>query len=87
MNSPPVAEPRADVAEIRQALDLLTVPGGVVEIRALKIPGRGKPYGAAGYFLDLDKATEAAAALDARKAAGVYLVLNEVNPALLGKVP
>ena len=77
----------ADLAEIRRALDLLTVPGGVVEIRALKIPGRGKPHSAAGYFLDLDKASEAAAALDARKAAGVYLVLNEINPALLARSP
>jgi hypothetical protein len=82
-----LAKPAADVAEIRRALDLLTVPGGVVEIRALKIPGRGKPHGAAGYFLDRDKATQAAAALDARKAGGVYLVLNEINPDLLARSP
>jgi hypothetical protein len=86
MNKTP-AKPSADLAEIRHALDLLTVPGGVVEIRALKIPGRGKPHNAAGYFLDRDKATAAAAALDARKAGGVYLVLNEVNPALLARSP
>ena len=87
MNSPPLAQPKADVAEISRALDLLTVPGGVVEIRGLKIPGRGKPYGAAGYFLDLDKAAEVAAALDNRKAGGVYLVLNEIEPALLARSP
>ena len=78
---------QADVAEIRRALDLLAVPGGVVEIRALKIPGRGKPHSAAGYFTDLDKAAEAAAALDGRKAGGVYLVLNEINPALFAQAP
>jgi len=79
--------PQADIAEIRRALDLLAVPGGVVEIRALKIPGRGKPHGAAGYFLDRDKAAEAAVALDNRKAGGVYLVLNEINQALLARSP
>ena len=82
------AKQAADVDEIRRALDLLTVPGGVVEIRGLHVPtGRGKPCTVAGYFLDLDKAAEAAAALDTRKAAGVYLVLNEVNPALLARSP
>jgi hypothetical protein len=82
-----VADFVADVAEIRRALDLLAVPGGVVEIRGLKIPGRGKPGSAAGYFLDWGKAAEAAAALDARQASGVYLVLNEINPALLARSP
>ena len=82
-------DPAADVAEVRRGLDLLNVPGGVVEIRALKIPqqGRGKPFTAAGYFTNLDKAAQAAVALDARKAAGVYLVLNETNPALLARSP
>ncbi len=82
-----LAVAKADVAEIRRTLDLLAVPSGVVEIRALKIPGRGKAYNAAGYFTDLDKAAEAAAALDARKAGGVYVVLNEVNPALYARSP
>jgi hypothetical protein len=81
------SEQQADVAEIRRALDLLTVPGGVFEIRALKLPGRGKPLTAAGYFLDLDKAAQAAAVLDRRKAGGVYLVLNEITPALLARSP
>ena len=82
------AKPTADVAEIRRALDLLPIPGAVVEIRALDTPtGRGKPVTVAGYFLDLDKAAQAAAALDARKPVGVYLPLNEVNPALLARSP
>lgn len=73
---------------IRQALDLLALPGGVVEIRGLHVPARyGKGMTVAGYFSDLDPAAEAAATLDTRKAAGVYLVLNEVNPALLARSP
>ena len=78
---------QADAAEIRRALDLLAVPGGMVEIRALKIPGRGKPYNSAGYFSDMSKAVLSAATLDKRKASGVYLVLNEINPALLARSP
>ena len=74
-------------AKIRQALDLLTVPGGVVEIRALKVPGRGKPYTIAGYFRELNKAAEAAVKLDDRKAAGIYMVLNEIDPALYARSP
>jgi hypothetical protein len=82
------AEQKADVAEIRRALDLLSARGGVVEIRALHVPiGRGKPITVAGYFTDLDKAAEAAAILDTRKAGGVYLVLNKVTPALLARSP
>ena len=77
----------ADPAEIRRALDLLAVPGGVVEIRGIKIPGYGKPFPAAGYFTDPDKAAQAAATLDKRKAVGVYVVLNEINPALLARSP
>ena len=73
------------IAEVRRALDLLTVPGGVIEIRALKIPGRGKPYNAAGYFLDRDKAAQAAMKLELRKPAGIYVVLNEINPALYAR--
>jgi hypothetical protein len=82
------AEQAADVAKIRRAIDLLTVPGGVVEIRGLDVPARyGKPLTVAGYFTDLNKAAEAAATLDKRKAVGVYLVLNEINPALLARSP
>jgi hypothetical protein len=66
----------------------LAVPGGVVEIRGLHVPTRrGKSSTVAGYFSDLDRAAQAAATLDSRKAAGVYLVLNEVNPALLARSP
>ena len=36
------ASPQADVAEIRRALDLLAVPGGVVEVRALTCSRQGQ---------------------------------------------
>jgi hypothetical protein len=78
---------QTDVAELRRALNLLVVPGSAFEIRALKIPGRGKPHNAAGYFTDLDTAVRMVWALDKRKPAGIYLVLNEINPALLGRSP
>jgi hypothetical protein len=81
-------DPAADIAEIRRAIGLVAVSGGVIEIRAPKIPGRGKPYTVAGYFTDLDKAAQAAWLLDSRrKAPGVYIVLNEINPALLARSP
>ena len=84
----PVTKPAADVAEIRRALDLLTVPGGVVELRAVDVPeGRGKPITVAGYFDDLDKAAQAAATLDARKAGGIYFTLNEIHPGLIARSP
>jgi hypothetical protein len=79
---------QADISMIRQALGLLVLPGGVVEIRALDVPaGRGKPVTVAGYFTDLDKAAQAAVQLDKSKPAGVYLLLNEINSALLARSP
>ena len=86
MSSKSPTKPAANVAEIRRALDLLTVPGGVVEIRGVDVPG-GKPHIVAGYFDDLARAAQAAAALDNRKPAGIYVVLNEINPRLLARSP
>ena len=58
---------QADAVEIQRGLDLLAVPGGVAEIRGLHVPaGRGKPCVVAGYFSDLDKAAQAAAATAAK---------------------
>ena len=83
-----MAEPTTQADTIRQALDILADPGSVVEIRGLHVPSsRGKPSTVAGYFSDLDKAAKAAADLDKRKAAGVYIVLNKINPALSARSP
>ena len=79
-------KPTADATEIRRALDLLT--DGLIEVRGLHVPaGRGKPIIVAGYFDDPDKAARAAAALDTRKPAGIYIVLNQIDPALFARSP
>ncbi|WFN33442.1 hypothetical protein L1S32_06160 [Methanogenium sp. S4BF] len=67
--------------EIREALSLLFSEGGVVELRAL---GDGGVH--SGYFSDFDALAERAAALDTFPGVhGVYVTLNEVNPALLSR--
>ncbi len=72
-----VTQPKADVTEIKRALDVLFQPGDVVELRALDVGGKVH----AGYFSDLDLATEAARL--SGQAAGVYVILNHINPDLL----
>ena len=80
--------PRSPEKMRRHTIELLTKPGGVVEIRGLHVPtGRGKPCTVAGYFDDCDPAAEAAATLDTRGAVGVYFTLNEINSALLARSP
>ncbi|MDH7511289.1 MAG: hypothetical protein QHH04_09655, partial [Methanolinea sp.] len=67
--------------EIKRALATLFPAGGVVELRALG--GRGVH---SGYFDDPDALAEKAANLDALPdVAGVYVTLNEVDPALLSR--
>jgi hypothetical protein len=68
---------------IREALDALFLPGQVIEIRALRVDGK-KNNTASGYFDDFDLATEAAERFEVR-CSGVYVTLNEVNPALLSR--
>ena len=80
MVSPKASAPKADVAEIQRALDLLLEPGQVVEIR---IPNTNHAT-VSGYFTDFDKLAQAAAA-NSGKAPGVYLTLNPVNPDLLAR--
>ena len=74
----------ADPAEIRRALEIL-VPEGVFEIRAPKARLNGsRPATAAGFFDDREAAIKAAVQLSGR-APGIYLTLNPLNPALLGR--
>ncbi len=68
-------------------LRLLHKPSAVFEVRALHVPGRGKPHTEAGYFDDAEKAADAAIALDKRKPAGIYVTLNPVDAALLARSP
>lgn len=60
-------ETTTNTEAIRQALDLLTVPWGVVELRGLHVPGRGKPCTVAVYFTDLKKVAQAAAFFDGQR--------------------
>jgi hypothetical protein len=77
------AERAGRLAEIRAGLEILWTPGGVHEIRALKV--RGRKMTAAGWFDDLGKAAEAALKLDEIGAAGIYLTANPCDPALLAR--
>jgi len=67
-------------AEIEKTLSLLFEPGQVVEVRAMSEEGT-----ASGYFDDHDALAAAVDPLDASGTAGIYVTLNEVNPALLSR--
>ena len=71
---------RPDLLEIKRALAVLRQPSDVIELRALDAGGKT----VAGYFDDPGKLAEAAAKLSG-SAAGVYVVLNELTPALLAR--
>lgn len=73
----------APVEEIRRALAALFDPGQVVELRVLNVGGKDKNT-ASGYFDDHDVLADQAARCDG-KGSGVYVVLNEINPALLAR--
>jgi hypothetical protein len=75
-------ERNAIESEILRALQVLTGPGGVVEMRIPDHP-RGKCT-TAGYFDDWRKLATAALNYDGW-CAGVYFTLNEINPALLAR--
>jgi len=66
--------------EISQALALLFPPGSVIEVRAITEEGM-----ASGYFNDSDALAAAVGPLDAAGTQGIYVTLNEVNPALLSR--
>jgi hypothetical protein len=65
--------------KIRQAVEVLSERGGVVELRALK-----NGTTAAGYFDDADTLSREAAKLDGQGFA-VYVTANPANPALLSR--
>ena len=69
---------KADVGEIRRAVELLLESGHVYEIRAF---GKGTT---SGYFDDPEKLVQAAANLSG-KVPGVYVTLNPVLPDLLAR--
>jgi hypothetical protein len=69
-----------DINEIKKTLSILFHPGDVVELRALGVQGRIH----AGYFDDFERLAIEAARLSGQ-ADGVYVVLNEINKALLAR--
>ena len=73
---------RADRLEIERAISVLFKPGDVVEVRIPKT----RAGVVAGYFDDLVALAAAIYEADSKyRASGVYYVLNEINPALLGR--
>ena len=73
--------PSADIERIRATLAVLIQPGGVAELRVPKVD-RKKSRTDAGYFDNLDALAQQAARYDGR-GDGIYITLNEINPALL----
>ena len=74
----------SDRSEILRACRELFAPGQVAEVRALGCVRSGwrRPHTVAGYFTDWELLVSAAAGLEA---AGVYVTLNPVLPALLAR--
>ncbi len=67
--------------EVFSALKRLSLPGGVIEIRIMREDGI-----CSGYFSDLEKAAAEIIRYDADpKVSGIYVTLNEVDPALLAR--
>ena len=66
--------------EREQAVRLLAAPGGVVEIRAIAEDGTHS-----GYFDDPRLLAASAGLLDLPDVHGIYITLNELNPALLAR--
>ncbi|HVU66417.1 MAG TPA: hypothetical protein VHD63_04780, partial [Ktedonobacteraceae bacterium] len=75
-----------DAAEVRRALQVLTMPEQVMELRILgaKTAASARyPYQASGYFNTADPLIKALAGL--RGAKGIYLTLQPCNPVLLAR--
>ena len=76
----PSTSPKANVSEIRRALDVLFQTGNVVELRAFK----SRRCTISGYYDNFDKLASDAAKVN-RVAGGVYITLNQIDPALLAR--
>jgi hypothetical protein len=82
MTNAPMSIQKADVGEIKRGLSLLFAPGDVIEVR---IP-KSRSGVVSGYFDDHEALAQAVLSADSNyRAAGVYYVLNRINPALLGR--
>jgi hypothetical protein len=75
------------LTDVKRTLHILH-GGRPCEVRILKIPGRGRPSNAAGYYDDYHLAAEHVSKCDVmRQPAASYVVLNEINPALMARSP
>jgi hypothetical protein len=81
----PHTHDRPDLDEVARALAVLLAPGQVTELRALGVttPAYRRPHTVSGYFNDWAALAGAVARLGL--AAGVYVVPNPVDPALLAR--
>lgn len=70
--------------QIREALRLFFHDGDVVELRCLELQQGNRRVTASGYYNDMDKLAHDAAAVDGL-CAGIYVVMNRINPALLAR--
>jgi len=78
---------------VKNVYNLFFAPGEVCEIRAIGVAGRSKSWSdyarkndvVSGYFDNGEDFAQAAQALDAAKAKGVYFTLNPCDPALLAR--
>jgi len=68
-------------SDTERALALLFKPGQVVELRAILDTG----YIASGYFDEMAKLAVASEKIETGKALGIYVTLNELDPALLAR--
>ncbi len=68
-------------SDTERALALLFKPGQVVELRAILDTG----YMASGYFDEMAKLAAASEKIEAGNAQGIYVTLNELDPALLAR--
>ena len=76
-----VSGPRAGIATVHRALEILVAPGAVVELRIPRVPRRNT---VSGYFSDVGRMAQSAVAMSG-KAEGVYVTLNPVKPDLLAR--
>lgn len=81
------AERKSRLAEIRLCLVLLGCQAGnVFEVRALDVLiGRNYRGIVSGYYDDLDRAAADILSLEERGAAGIYVTINQCDPALLAR--
>lgn len=85
-----ILTPTTDSTAIGAFWDKHTRPGGMYELRVL-IKGRTGPLGLSGtprgYFNNRQAVIDAVRQICGKDAVGVYLTLNEVDPALLKRAP